>query len=97
MINDNYYKRGSWNVICQRCGFKHKAEEVKKEWTGLVVCKPCFEHRHVADFIRGRQEKQTVPFTADEPTDTFTTVTYVASTVGTQDNTIPSGTNHGDL
>jgi hypothetical protein len=38
MVNDNYYKHGSWNVICQRCGFKHKAEEVKKEWTGLTVC-----------------------------------------------------------
>lgn len=88
----NTYKQGSWNIICQRCGFKKKAEEVKKEWTGLMVCHPCFEHRHPQDFLRGRQEKIGVPYSVPESTDTFVTVTYVDSTVGTQDNTIPPGT-----
>lgn len=97
MSDDNYYKKGSWNCICQRCSFKFKSEDIKKEWTGLLVCKECFENRHPQDFLRGTPEKQSVPFTAPEPTDTFVTVTYVASTVGTQSNTVPTGTFHGDL
>lgn len=92
MAEDNYYKKGVWNCICQRCGFKFKSDQITKEWTGLLVCRECFETRHPQDFLRGRAEIQKVPFTAPEPTDTFVTVNYVASTVGTQGNDIPSGT-----
>jgi hypothetical protein len=28
-----------------RCGFKYRLNELKKEWTGLRVCKPCFDPR----------------------------------------------------
>lgn len=94
---DNYYKSGAWNVICQVCGFKYKNEEVQRRWDGLLVCKDDFETRHPSDFLKPHKEKIGVPYTAPEPTDTFITVTYVASTVGVQDSTIPAGTNHGDL
>lgn len=46
----DYWKSGSWNAICDRCGFKFKGEELQKEWTGSMVCGTCFEPRHPQDF-----------------------------------------------
>ncbi len=97
-MSDNYYKKGSWNAVCQRCGFKKKAEEIQKEWTGLLVCRDCYELRHPQDFIKAVPEKQTLPWQAPEPTDTFITVDYVDSTTGTQDAVgNPTGNNNGEL
>jgi len=31
---------------CDRCGFRYKLLELKKEWNGLKVCKECFEIKH---------------------------------------------------
>jgi hypothetical protein len=28
---------------CQRCGFKHRLNQLRKEYTGLRVCTPCFD------------------------------------------------------
>jgi hypothetical protein len=72
----HYYKSGSWDVTCDRCGFIFKSDEVLKEWTGLIVCKSCFEHRHPQDLIKVKQDKITVPFSRPEPPDTFITVPY---------------------
>lgn len=33
-----------WGV-CQRCGFDYRLNQLKKEWTGLRVCGPCFDPR----------------------------------------------------
>lgn len=67
----NYYKPGSWNVICQVCGSKFKSDEVRKRWDGLIVCKDDFEQRHILDFIRVPEERNSVPYTAPEPSDQF--------------------------
>jgi hypothetical protein len=32
-------------AICDRCGFKHRHSALRKEWTGLLVCRPCFDKR----------------------------------------------------
>jgi hypothetical protein len=29
--------------ICPRCGFKRRLNVMKKEWTGLRVCPPCWD------------------------------------------------------
>ena len=42
---------GDWAVICDRCGFKFKASQLKQEWTGLMVCTKCYEERHPQDFL----------------------------------------------
>ena len=55
-----YYKSGDWNAICDRCGQKHKASKLKKEWTGFMVCAPCYETRHPMDFLKTRNEKISV-------------------------------------
>jgi len=72
----NYYKSGGWNCICDRCGQKKKASEVRQEWTGFIVCTTCFEYRHPQDFVRARQDKISVPFTRPRPVDVFVIVDY---------------------
>ena len=72
----NYFKSGSWNITCDRCSKKTKADEIKKEWTGFLVCPVCFEHRHPQDFVRARQDKISVPFTRPRSIDVFTSINY---------------------
>lgn len=89
---NNRLELGKWNVICDRCGFKFKSDEVMQEWTGLIVCrKKCFETRHPQDFVRPVKDDQSVPFTRPEAPDQFVSVTYDTVT-GTHEYTIPSGT-----
>lgn len=67
----NYYVKGDWNALCQRCGFKYKASALKEEWTGLRVCTHCWSPRHPQDFVRGREDDQSVPWASPEPVDVF--------------------------
>ena len=30
-------------AICDRCGFRYKYTQLKKEWTGFFVCPECYE------------------------------------------------------
>ena len=63
----DYYAHGDFNRICDRCGFKYKASQTRKEWTGLIVCHKCWEPRHPQDFVRGRRDRQSVPYPRPEP------------------------------
>jgi len=67
--DQNTYKHGSHNVICDRCAFKFKAEDVKKEWTGLYVCHDCYEPRHPSDFQKGVKDDQSVAFVRPDTTE----------------------------
>jgi ribosomal protein S27E len=71
MSNQNTYKHGDWNVICDICGFKKKASEVRLRWDGLYVCKEDWETRHPQEFLRTPKDDQSVPWTRPEPTDRF--------------------------
>ena len=77
----NYFKSGSWNLTCDRCSKKIKAEEAKIDWQGFVVCPSDFEYRHEQDFVRARQDKISVPFNRPRPVDIFTGVTYITTYV----------------
>lgn len=46
MTEANYLLKESWNVECDRCGQKNKRTNCDKEWTGLLVCKRCWEPKH---------------------------------------------------
>lgn len=62
----------AWRVICDRCGFKKWNHELRKEWTGLMVCREtCFETRHPQDFVKGKPDKQNPPWVRPEPEDNF--------------------------
>ena len=68
----DFYKPGSWNRICDRCGFKRKAEDTRKEWTGLIVCRDgCLDVRNPQDFVRGGHDRQRVPDPRPEAADDF--------------------------
>lgn len=62
----NNYRRGDWDVIDDRTGFKVKASETVREWTGLRVHWTQVDPRHPQDFVRGVPDRQKVPFTRPE-------------------------------
>jgi len=66
------FEAGQWNVICDRCGHKFKARQLRVEWTGLRVChgpgsNNCWEPRHPQDFVKGRKDYQAPPWVRPEP------------------------------
>jgi len=58
----DYYKPGEWLAICDRCGFKFKASELKLDWQGFRVCEDDFEYRHPQDFLKPKTDKIYVPW-----------------------------------
>lgn len=68
----NHLLLGNWNSLCDSCGRKFKALDLKKRWDGLMVCKEDYELRHDQDFLRVQKEKIAVPWSRPYPTaDTF--------------------------
>lgn len=67
----SYYLHGSYNAICDRCGFEYKSGQLRKEWTGLRVCSTCFEVRHPQDFVRGKPDRQAPPWVRPEPPEIY--------------------------
>lgn len=74
--------RIGWAAICDRCGFRFKSTQLRKEWQGLMVCKECWEPRHPQDFVRVPHEEITPPWTRPEGTDTFAQVCYLPQKSG---------------
>lgn len=72
---------GDWAVICDRCGFKFKASQLKQEWTGLMVCTKCYEERHPQDFLQSVPDQQSVPWTRREQPDQFQSFVQIAHTI----------------
>jgi C4-type Zn-finger protein len=71
MGNANYLEIGSYNFICDRCGFKFKSSKMKKEWNGLVVCYKCFEPRHPQDHVKASTQRNKVLITRPDTEPTF--------------------------
>lgn len=78
----NYYRSGSWNVTCDVCGIKTKADDTKQRWDGFRVCNGCFEERQPQDFVRARLDKISVPFQRPISTLIFTDVPYICTVDG---------------
>lgn len=79
------YKAGSWNAICDVCGFKFKATEMQKRWDGLMVCSKDFEHDHPQKYLKVREDNTSVPWVRTRPADLFTNVCYPWTSVGMAD------------
>ena len=91
MIDDKL-KLGDWNAICDICGWKFKASQLRLTWNNLRVCEADFETRNLQDVLKASKEKITIPYSSPETDDQFVAVTYAAASVGVQDNTVPTGT-----
>lgn len=61
--DQNTYIHGSWNVLCDVCGFKFKSCDIQKRWDGLMVCQDDWEPRHPSDFFKIPKERYPIPYT----------------------------------
>ena len=82
MGSRDYLKLGDWNAICDLCGFKYKASELRKRWDGFMVCQKDWEPRPPQEYIKGIKEDFSVPFSRPMVTDRSTTG-YVQALAGT--------------
>lgn len=64
-------------AICDRCGFQYGLGDLRKEWTGLMVCSgpgtnDCWERRHPQEYVRAVPDTQGVrPDMRPEAADVF--------------------------
>jgi len=56
---------------CHRCGFWFPSTEIRKEWTGALVCKKDWEPRHPQTLIKVHGEKAFPDIVSKDGTDTF--------------------------
>lgn len=62
---------GTW-AICDRCGFKYRLRDLRKEWSGLMVCPSDYDPRpDTLNPPRVMPEGLPVPNTRPEQPDTF--------------------------
>jgi hypothetical protein len=93
-MSKTYAVKGDWNTVCDVCGFKYKASQLKDRWDGLKVCKEDWEVRHPSDYYKfPTGAESVVPWTRPEPSTESVAVTYTGSTT----TDVPDGTNNGTL
>ena len=73
------FRLGQFKAECQRCSSWYHSSKLKREWTGLRVCrgpgtKECWEPRHPLDFVRGVKDRQAPPWTSPPAEERFTSV-----------------------
>lgn len=71
-----FFKDGSWNAICDVCGFQYKAEDMRKRWDGAMVCEKDFEFRNPQEFIRIPKEEISPEWARPVPPYVYTSITY---------------------
>ena len=62
---------GTWNVVCDVCGFQFLNTEVMKRWDGMIVCKDDFETKHPSLTTRIRSETSVPTFVRPPGPDIF--------------------------
>lgn len=88
-MQKNFFRSGDWNALCDSCGKKFKASQLRQRWDGFMVCEADYETRHVADFIRAPKGERPIPWSRPEGADASIGPTYISESTGTQDITIP--------
>jgi len=68
------YEAGQWNVLCDRCGQKFKARQLRLEWTNLRCChgagtNDCWQLRNVQEKVKGVADRQAPPWARPRPPD----------------------------
>ena len=66
MSKKDVFVLGDWNAICDRCGFKYKASELRLEWNNLRTCEECWEPRQPQDLLKGRPDDPSVDWARPE-------------------------------
>lgn len=73
------YVHGTWNAICDTCGQKFKAKDLRMTWDGFFVCEDCWEPRHPQDFVKSKYDRQGVTIARPDDDIKFYTTTLNAS------------------
>lgn len=83
---------GDWIALCDQCGFKFKASQLKRRWDGYMVCQEDWEMRHPQELIRPIPDQKVLPWTRPDPfagstptTDNFIFVCTVVTSQGAAD------------
>ena len=71
MSKNWHFNPGDHNAICDSCGRKFKASDLRKRWDGLYVCSEDWEPRHSLDFVRSYPDKITVSWNRPQPPEVF--------------------------
>ena len=71
---EDYFAPGDWNAICDGCGAKLKASNLRKDWQGFMKCIRCWESRHPQDFVRARNGPEPAPLPFVRSPGTYTEV-----------------------
>jgi hypothetical protein len=66
-----FYVPGQWNFQCDQCGVWWKSADARLRWDNARVCPKCFEIRNPQDFVRGKKDVQTTPWSRPVPTQQF--------------------------
>jgi len=74
MAKSTGYHPGDWYVVCDVCGFRYHASELRKRWDGLMVCDKDYEIKHPQLNIVVHPEKIVPDYVRVEPDDTFINV-----------------------
>ena len=82
MSKNWHFNPGDHNAICDSCGRKFKASDLKKRWDGLYVCSDDWEPRHSLDFVRSYPDKITVDWNRPQLPMVFNDVQGIYETVG---------------
>lgn len=72
-----------YNALCDVCGFKFKASQLKKRWDGFMVCNDDWEPRNILDFYRTRSDAHILPFTRPDDSGENTWTPTVVNVTGT--------------
>lgn len=72
-----HYRMGTYNAICEVCGFQYKADEMVVRHDGLFVCQEDDEVKHPLEFSKIPREAQPVPLPSLEPAPLFIEVNYL--------------------
>lgn len=76
----NWYKHGDWNAICDICGFKFKASQLKKNWKGEMVCEQDWETRHPQELLRVPKDDPSVPWARPQGEDQYIFICWIWGT-----------------
>ena len=68
---NDYLRIGDYNAICDICGMKYKASQLKENWQGFMVCEKDFEYRHPMDFQKVPRTEATIPWSRPEGPDRY--------------------------
>src|SRR5262245_12086571 len=76
----NWFKDGDWNALCDICGGKFKASQLRENWKGQMVCQEDWETRHPQELIRIPRDDPSVPWARPQGEDDFIFVCWIWAT-----------------